>query len=93
MAVRLFDMVVEVRNTGSTTWSTAYRFRYVSGVKFQESDDTSFYLANGVTPGSNYKLILDAIAPSDSGTHSSTWELVNNNNQSFFVVSFVIKVE
>lgn len=87
-----FDLVLEVRNTGTTTWSTAYRFRYVSGVQFQEGG-TSYNLANGVSPGSNYKIILDAIAPSDTGVHSSTWELVNNNNDRFYLVTFTIKVE
>ena len=86
-----FDIVLEVRNTGTTTWSTAYKIRYVSGKQFQEGG-TSYDLANGVSPGSNYKLILDAIAPADSGTHSSTWEIVNGSNERFFLVTFSIKV-
>ena len=87
-----FDMVLEVRNIGTTTWNTAYKFRYVSGAQFQEGSST-YSLKSNVAPGSKVRIIMDAVAPNSTGTHASTWELVNSSGDRFYLITFSIKVQ
>ncbi len=70
-----FDAVWVLKNTGSKTWgSSEVDLIYISGTKLQEAKD-AFDLPNNVESGKTVDFRVDMIAPSDTGSYTSTWGL------------------
>lgn len=91
-AVRNFDLVWTVKNTGTTTWNTNYKARYFSGAKFfNEVTEVKFRDAS-VPPGGTTNIIIDTNCPSAAGTYLTTWVLSNPDGQNFYVVTFEFTV-
>jgi len=81
-----------IRNTGTTTWKTAYRLSYIDGVKDAKE---AFYvhLPNEVKPDLSVSVSVTFTAPSNEGTYYSFWRLVNEDGIPFGqVVSMKIVV-
>ena len=72
------DLVWIVKNTGTTTWDrtkVSYMFRKGSGTNLHDVEISN--LALDITPGNPSTLLLD-IKPQTVGTHTETWDLVEN---------------
>ncbi len=74
-----FDIVWTVKNVGTTAWTTAYSYGYFSGDKFFEH--LRYNIKSSVASGSETKVIVDAVAPSKSGTYYTWWKMINDQGQ------------
>jgi hypothetical protein len=85
-----FDITWQVKNTGTTTWTKKYQFRFFGGSIIMEHKQFNF--RDTVKPGETGTFIADAVAPSKPGTYNTFWKLTNDQGQNFGDVSLVIKV-
>lgn len=86
-----FDLKFTLKNTGDRDWTTSFRLKYVSGLKPSSQSGSSYdvvYLASKVAAGKTVELVLDMIAPSAPGHYTTTWALVNDDNTTFYTVSY-----
>lgn len=74
-----FDAVWLVKNTSSSNWNVrAVDYKYVSGTKMHKY--SSLYdFSQTVKPGESVKIIVDMLAPSQAGTYSVNWALVQGS--------------
>jgi methionine-rich copper-binding protein CopC len=87
-----FDMVWKVENTGTNTWDRDdYKLRYSSGQKTQKSDE--YPLREDVSPGERYDCIVDMVAPSEKGTYSVSWKLVDETGKTVTTLTFTFRVQ
>jgi hypothetical protein len=74
-----FDGKWTVTNTAEKTWSKdQVDFKYISGTKFQEHVD-ALDLTSDVAKSNEYTVIIDMLAPKDSGRYSATWAFVQGS--------------
>ncbi len=66
-----------IRNSGTTTWNSNYRLRWISGANLSNHSDV--VIAGTVAPGSIYTFIVPMTAPTSGGTYREDWKLVNGN--------------
>jgi hypothetical protein len=66
-----------IRNSGTTTWNSGYRLRWVSGANLSNHADR--FISGTVAPGASYTFSLPMTAPSSSGTFREDWKLVNGS--------------
>jgi hypothetical protein len=74
-----FDIAWTIKNAGTTTWTTSYTYSYFSGNKFFEK--TRYNLKAEVKPGEEVTVLVDAVAPSKSGSYYTWWKLTNDQGQ------------
>ena len=86
-----FDVVWRLRNTGTTTWTTKYQYRYFSGSKLTE-DKTAYFLKTSVKPNEEVDLVMDALAPSKTGEYMTNWVITNEQGTNFYSFNITIKV-
>lgn len=87
-----FTMTWQLKNTGATTWSTKYSFRYFFSdptARFSASDIT---LPKEVKPGETANISLQMTAPTTPGEYTSSWVLTNQDGVNFSSVNVRIKV-
>jgi hypothetical protein len=64
-----------IRNSGTTTWNSNYKLRWLSGASLSNHADVP---VNGtVSPGSNYTFSVPMTAPNATGTYREDWKLTN----------------
>ncbi len=85
-----FDAKWTFKNVGTSTWTTAYEYRFASGTNLAKA--TKYTVPQNVAPGETVTLIADMLVPSDKGRYISSWELVNENGDVFFSFYTVIDV-
>jgi len=85
-----FDIVWQMKNSGTTTWTKKYTIRFFSGNIIMESK--SFAFRATVNPGDTGTFIVDAIAPSKPGTYNTWWKMTNDLGQNFGDMSLTIIV-
>lgn len=87
-----FDMVWKVENTGTNTWDKDdYTFRYSSGREIHKYDE--YALREDVSPGERYDFIVDMAAPSEKGSYSLAWKLVDEDGKTFYTMTFTFRVQ
>jgi hypothetical protein len=64
-----------IRNSGTTTWNSNYRLRWVSGANLSNHADV--VIAGTVAPGSLYTFIVPMTAPTSAGTYREDWKFIN----------------
>lgn len=70
-----FDGRWTLKNVGTSTWDKAsIDFAYISGTKFQASVD-AIDLPADVSTGNSVELIIDMLAPKESGSYQTVWAL------------------
>lgn len=72
-----------LKNSGSTTWTTAYSLVYVSGPSME--GPASVPLPNDVPPGQTVDITVNLVAPSAPGPYRSYWNLKTASGQIFGV--------
>ncbi|MRS03343.1 hypothetical protein EG832_09000 [bacterium] len=71
-----------IKNIGTTTWKTAYRLAYLDGLK-DAKEMLYVHLPNEVKPDQSVQVAVTFTAPSNLGTHTSYWRLVNADGKLF----------
>lgn len=77
-----FDVVLTLKNTGTTTWSTSYTLVYYAGDRMGSPKD--FNMPHAVKPGETVKLNFAMKAPSSSGSKKIIWAVQNANAVNFY---------
>ena len=67
-----FRKIWRVYNNGTSTWTSAYSFVYVSGDRMSGNNIS---IPAIVAPGQSVDLAVDLIAPTDSGTYKGYWQM------------------
>ena len=76
-----FRKTWKLQNGGTTTWTTAYTFEFISGE--QMGSITSVALTQSVSPGQQVEVSVDMVAPTASGKYQSYWKMKNATGQLF----------
>lgn len=77
----VFNKVWRVKNTGTTTWSTAYSLVWIEGEKMNAPDSVA--IPNEVKPGETVDITIQLTAPSEAGTYQTFFRLRNADGQFF----------
>jgi hypothetical protein len=85
-----FDMIWTIKNIGTNAWSARYSYAYARGAKIQKQD--SYRLNRVVNVDDTVDIIVDMIAPSEPGSYSTAWRLVNETGKSFYTITFIFSV-
>lgn len=72
-----------IRNSGTATWTTAYRLVFVSGD--QLGAPSSVALPYNVAPGQTVDISVQMVSPSQSGSYKGNWMLQSDTGQRFGV--------
>lgn len=86
-----FDIAWKLKNTGTTTWTNKYYYRYYAGAKLHENT-SSYFLKTSVNPEDETILYADMIAPMTPGEYSTTWVITNEAGVNFYAFTLTIKV-
>ncbi len=76
-----FDVVLTLMNTGTTTWTTAYAIKFVSGDRLGASETMT--MPYEVPPTKTVTFTMKFTAPATSGKVRSDWAMVNAAGTSF----------
>lgn len=79
----VFVKTWQLKNTGTTTWTTDYALIYVDGDLL--GAETIIPLQVQVAPGETVDLSIGLTAPEKDGTYTGFWKLRNANNEVFGV--------
>jgi hypothetical protein len=85
-----FDIAWTIKNTGTTTWNTNYTYGYLSGAKYFEKLNYNF--RKEVKPGEEVTILVDATAPSTSGSYYTWWKIKDDTGQNIGDVDLTITV-
>lgn len=85
-----FDMHLTLKNTGTTTWSTAYRLVYFAGERMASPSD--FNMPHEVKPGDSVTLVFTLTAPDTSGEKTIIWVMQNADGANFYPVYLKLTV-
>ncbi len=86
-----FTMTWRLKNTGPTTWTTQYKFRFYagSGGRMGAAD---INLPRDVAPNSEIDITLQMTAPLTAGEYNTIWVLSNQDGINFSQVYLLFKV-
>lgn len=88
-----FDAVWTVQNTSYMDWnSRRYLFKYLSGAEMHKRDDKIF-LPYTVERGWTVDFAVDMLAPEKPGWYTTTWGLVNRDNEVICKMSINVFVQ
>lgn len=85
-----FGVTWTFKNEGTTTWTTGYAAKFVSGSLMGATQKV--YFNKSVDPGETISISVIMTAPSKEGTYESHWYLRNQNDINFFAFYVIIKV-
>ena len=87
---RNFSVNVKLMNTGTSTWTTNYGIRYISG-DITASEDT-YYMPIDVPPGAQIELKVTLTAPAKTGMLRGDWVIFNSTNTAFATFYFEYEI-
>jgi hypothetical protein len=76
-----FTMTWTLKNTGTTTWTPDYFFRFYSGDPFGQSREV--LLGQEVLTGDTVDINLEMRTPATQGTYTSVWVMSTANRSNF----------
>jgi hypothetical protein len=75
-----FNKTWRIKNTGTCTWNSSYKFEFVQGDPMGGQTQT----INGtVAPGQTYDMTVPMTAPKKPGKYTGIWQMVNGQNVPF----------
>lgn len=86
------DWYWEVKNSGTTTWTTAFQYRFYTGDLMTQNDVRAYSLKSEVKPGSTIRLYYDPKVPNKNGNLYQAWVLVNAQGINFCAMDLTLKV-
>jgi hypothetical protein len=84
-----FTKTWRIKNIGTCTWTTQYRFQYISG---NPMGADTIYLPRAVPPGETIDLSLQMTAPDIEEDYSNFWRLRNTAGE-IFGTTFYVAIE
>ncbi len=86
-----FDARWTVQNVGQRSWDTQFYYTYMSGAEPKSA--TFYYIPNSVAVGDTVELVVDMVAPSQPGTYTTNWRLINDDAVGIlsFFLTFVVQ--
>jgi ABC-type amino acid transport substrate-binding protein len=75
-----FTKTWRIKNTGSCTWNSSYRFVFVQGNSMGGQPQS---IQGTVAPNQNYDMSLPMQAPTTPGTYAGWWQMVNAQGTPF----------
>ena len=75
-----FTKIWRIKNTGTTTWTSGYKWAFVEGSHMSGPDSKS---VSGVSPRSEVDISVNLIAPTSPGTYTGYWRMKNASDQWF----------
>jgi ABC-type amino acid transport substrate-binding protein len=75
-----FTKTWRIKNTGSCTWNSAYRFVFVQGNSMGGQPQP---IQGSVAPNQSYDMSVPMMAPTTPGTYAGWWQMVNAQNVPF----------
>ena len=78
-----FAKVWLVKNTGSCTWSSAYKLTLINGDRM--GAPTELILEHDVPPGETIDIRVNLLAPTKPSTYENSWMLQDENGNTFGV--------
>lgn len=82
-----FVKIWTLKNTGQTTWTTAYALTFVSGA--QMSGPAAVPLTKSIAPGETVEIAVNLTAPLTSGSHTGYWQMRNAAGALFQILVWV----
>jgi hypothetical protein len=80
----------KVQNSGTCTWTTAYKITYVAG---NAMGGVATAISQSVSPGQSVDISVAMVAPTAAGDSAGTWRLANDKSVAFGTpLTIVIKV-
>jgi hypothetical protein len=76
-----FTKTWTLRNDGSCTWTTDYRFVFIEGDRMDA--DASIHLPTEIDPGEKYTFNVDMVAPDENGEFTGVWRMKAPNGDTF----------
>ena len=86
-----FDMIWTIENTGTNKWSDDYYYKYSSGWDGHKRD--KYNLSESVSEGEEIDLVVDMVAPKNSGTYTLEWKLYNDDDEAIYRLYFTFSVK
>ncbi|MGA1869572.1 MAG: NBR1-Ig-like domain-containing protein [bacterium] len=75
-----FTKTWRIKNTGTTTWESGYKWVFVSGSKMQGPNSVT---VSGVEPGGTIDVNVDLVAPNAAGIYKGNWRMQNSSGAYF----------
>ncbi len=72
-----FTKTWTIRNSGTTTWNSNYKLRWVSGGNLSNHNDVA--ITSTVPPGGSYTFSVPMTAPGSGGSYREDWKLINGS--------------
>lgn len=82
-----FTKTWRIANTGSSTWTTAYKLAWVDGN--QMGGPASVAVPSQVGPGQNVDIAVNLTAPSTAGKYTGYWKMMNASGALFDSLVYV----
>jgi hypothetical protein len=79
-----------LKNTGTTTWTKDYQFRFYAGDQMNAPKDLN--LTKEVKPNESIEILFTMIAPGEKKNTNSVWVLSNANGQNFYNVFLALEI-
>ena len=84
-----YDIVWTLKNTGTTTWTTDYIYRFYAGDTLHKK--SSYKLSKAVAPGESVDIIVDGKTAGLKGEKSATWVITNKDGVNFYAFTITLK--
>lgn len=87
----VFNTQFTLKNTGTTTWTTAYTLRYYAGEKMGAPNDLN--LTKEVKPGESITILFQMTAPSTKMDTNTVFVLTNKDGVNFYSMFVKLKFQ
>jgi Ig-like domain-containing protein len=84
-----YDIVWTLKNTGTTTWTTDYIYRFYAGDTLHQK--SSYKLRKNVAPGESVDITVDGKTSGLKGEKSATWVITNKEGVNFYAFTITLK--
>lgn len=84
-----YDIVWTLKNTGATTWTTDYLYRFYAGDTLHQK--SSYKLPKTVAPGESVDLTVDGKTSGLKGEKTATWVITNKDGANFYAFTVTLK--
>lgn len=89
---QVFNIIWRLRNTGTTTWTTNYVYRFYSATSKLPTNANGYNLPSSVPPNGEVELKVVATAPTSTGTYDTRWVLTNAEGTNFSNFDLTVNV-
>lgn len=89
---KVFNIIWRLRNTGTTTWTTNYVYRFYAAINKIPTAANGYNLPVNVPPNGEVDLKVVATAPGTPGTYDTQWVITNPDGVNFSLFTLTLNV-